>query len=354
MLLARILRKLLRKIGFYDLLSADIARSLEGPGAASEAEARASKAAATRAEAAAEAVAEEQARLGERVVDLEQRTRGFAKGIERRVMELLELPGADPSDDVSEELRRRYIGRRRRQDEARCRERIESIPGWRKLEQYLEATKSTGCSWADYWTLYSWIRRRKPAEVLECGTGTSTIVMALALLENATEGSAGRLTSMESVREWYDVAQQLLPADLSTVVDLRHSEPVEYAFSMFRGMGYASLPERPYELVFIDGPSTVAPDGVHTFDFDYINVVARSQVPVQGIIDTRLSSCYALQQIFGRSKFRYDEIRMQGWVGPCTADDLRPFTESSSPAFRHSVRLFGKTRFDLEIERERD
>jgi predicted O-methyltransferase YrrM len=68
---------------------------------------------------------------------------------------------------------------------------------WNALQDYLKNTKSTGCGYIDYACLYETVRRRKPVEVLECGTGVSTLIIAHALMENAAEtgggGGAGHL-----------------------------------------------------------------------------------------------------------------------------------------------------------------
>src|SRR3546814_15369311 len=61
-------------------------------------------------------------------------------------------------------------------------------------------------SYSDYLTLYEQVRAHRPREILECGTGISTVVLAQALRENAAEiGQApGRVTSMEDDPDWQD------------------------------------------------------------------------------------------------------------------------------------------------------
>jgi len=58
---------------------------------------------------------------------------------------------------------------------------------WKGLVKYTEKTGSAGCSMMDYYALYKQIRNIKPLEVLECGTGVSTLVIAHALMENERE-----------------------------------------------------------------------------------------------------------------------------------------------------------------------
>src|SRR5262245_2042846 len=49
-----------------------------------------------------------------------------------------------------------------------------------ELQAYLSRSGSTGCNYLDYWELYKAVRERKPREILECGTGVSTVVLAVA------------------------------------------------------------------------------------------------------------------------------------------------------------------------------
>ena len=90
---------------------------------------------------------------------------------------------------------------------------------WSELESYLKKTKSTGCNISDYWELYNHVRKYKPKEVLECGTGVSTIVIATALIENEKEGFSGRITSMESINKYLKMAKDILPTHFVKYVD---------------------------------------------------------------------------------------------------------------------------------------
>ena len=59
---------------------------------------------------------------------------------------------------------------------------------WAGLNRYLSETKSTGCSYIDYWYLFDHVKRKAPIEILECGTGVTTLVLAYALEELEQEG----------------------------------------------------------------------------------------------------------------------------------------------------------------------
>jgi hypothetical protein len=215
------------------------------------------------------------------------------------------------------------------------------------LSQYLESSQSTGCSYYDYWTLYHYIRKHQPIEILECGTGVTTIVMAWALMENEQEGVAsGRITSMEDVDFWYQQASELIPSELKPYIDLIHSPKVEYSYSIFRGVGYQDIPRRAYEFVFVDGPETTAPsDGTMAFDFDLINVVKNADSPVSAIVDKRVTSCYVYQKIFGTDKVKFDPRCDLCFVGPVTKRDLK--SQIGGGRFAHTFRLCGNSELNF-------
>lgn len=218
---------------------------------------------------------------------------------------------------------------------------------YQTIIDYIKKSESTGCSYFDYWTLYHYIRKNKPAEILECGTGVSSIVMAHALMENEQDGSlTGRITSMEDVDLWYQKAQNLIPEKLRPYIEIIHSPKVEYYHSIFRGVGYRDIPQRAYEFVFIDGPETTAPsDGSLTFDFDLINVVTRAEQPISAIVDKRAATCYVFQKLFGVDKVKFDARCDLCFVGPITRVDLK--SRMGGGAFMHTFRIFGNSQLNF-------
>lgn len=248
------------------------------------------------------------------------------------------------------------ITRVRRSLERAARRRLQANPAlWSVLQDYLAESGSTGCQYMDYDVLYRRVRATSPREVLECGTGVSTVVLAQALRENADEhGIVGRVTSMEDAEPWFEMASELLPAELAPYCDLRLSPKVEDGYAIYRGVRYASIPDRRYELAFIDGPSTFCPsDGTRGFDFDLLHIVRRSDRHVSAIVDGRLTTVFVLQQIFGHSKVRYNPYHNLTYVGPVSCVDMGTLGRPSLQALRKDRRLLAATRFHLEMARER-
>lgn len=198
----------------------------------------------------------------------------------------------------------------------------------RVLADYIKQTGSTGCSYIDYWTLYRLVRERKPKEVLELGTGVTTIVLGYAVMENTSEGFPGRVTSVEEHEQYYQSAVDILPSLLDNVVEIVHCHKQECTTLIYRGVCYEGLPDRPYDFVFVDGPTTTSPSGgEHLFDMDFIRIVAKSDRAVFGVVDCRKSSVYVFQQVFGKRRVRFDRLRSTGFVGPVSRKDIRSLSD---------------------------
>ena len=233
----------------------------------------------------------------------------------------------------------------------RAERRLRGHPAlWARIEHYARASAVTGASYSDYWTLYQEVRRWKPVEILECGNGISTVVLAQALLDNAREGApTGRVTSMEDDPAWYATAKRALPAALDGVVELVPARKVEGLHKIFRGVRYDRLPERAYDFVFSDGPDRHSPiTGEKLFNLDLVEVIARSERPLRAVVDNHYLTFYVLQKLLGPEKARYDVWRKLMFVGPVTRHDLRYLRKEN---FLPDLRLLGRTELHLRLTR---
>ena len=222
---------------------------------------------------------------------------------------------------------------------------------WDRMMQAAAGTAVTGASYSDYLTLYEQVRAWRPREILECGTGISTVVLAQALLDNAAEegGMPGRVTSMEDDAEWFQTAGARLPGAVRDVVDLVHSPKVDGFYKCFRGVCYREVPERPYDFVFSDGPDRHSPvNGDKLFNLDLINIVARSDRPVRAVVDNHYLTFYVLQKVFGADLARYSVSHKLMFVGPVSRADLRHLKKEN---FLPDLRIFGATELKLRMAR---
>ncbi len=238
------------------------------------------------------------------------------------------------------------VARRSRQ----ARRTLEAMPElWALMTQAAAGTAVTGVSYSDYLTLYDQVRTYRPREILECGTGISTVVLAQALRDNATEdgGAPGRVTSMEDDGDWYRTACERLPGDVADIVDIVHSPKADGFYKCFRGVCYETVPEREYDFVFSDGPDRHSPvNGDKLFNLDLINVVRRSERPVRAVVDNHYLTFYVLQKVFGLDKARYSVSHKLMFVGPLTKHDVRHLKKET---FVPDLRLFGTTELKLRM-----
>lgn len=267
-------------------------------------------------------------------------------------------PGAAPTQVPADSfgplvrLRKRLVDRMVAARARRAETALRAMPDlWALLERAAAGSAVTGASYSDYLTLWQQVRAHRPREVLECGTGISTVVLAAALLENARDdgGLPGRVTSMEDDPAWLEVARARLPQEVSAIVDLVHSPKTDGFYKCFRGVCYESLPDRPYDFVFSDGPDRHSPvNGDKLFNLDLINVVARSEAPVRAVVDNHYLTFYVLQKVFGLDRARYSVSHKLMFVGPVTKRDLGFLRKES---FVADLRLFRPTELRLRFTR---
>ena len=115
------------------------------------------------------------------------------------------------------------------------------------LEYYKRKSPSTGCSYSDYLVLYKYVKKHKPKEVLECGTGFSTLIIMQALKENEEEyGIRGHLVSMEQSERDYNAALESLPLVVKNDprLEVVLSPVMEDTHELFRGIRYKEIPKR--------------------------------------------------------------------------------------------------------------
>lgn len=190
-----------------------------------------------------------------------------------------------------------------------CRRRLfQVLPGIeREIADYSRTSNTTGTKFPTLWRAVRLILKDKPSLILECGTGLSTIVLAAAVkqLRARIPGYEGRIVSMESVEQWFETARKNLPNKYSDVVELVLGPRVKYEFLFFRGYRHSNIPQLDYDFVFLDGPSYDDENG-GSFCADVFHVAEISSAPIiRGVVDTRVSSVFVLQKVFGRRAVRY-------------------------------------------------
>jgi predicted O-methyltransferase YrrM len=100
------------------------------------------------------------------------------------------------------------------------------------------------------WYLYGLVRHRKPATVLEFGSGCSTFVIAQALRDN----KKGFLYSIESSAEWADHTIRSMPDSVTDVLKIVHCPVRGESRDGMQWLRHTNLPAVVPDIVFLDGP----------------------------------------------------------------------------------------------------
>jgi hypothetical protein len=136
--------------------------------------------------------------------------------------------------------------------------RIRKFPELRDMYDYYRTTsKTTGVSICDAVVLYETVRKLKPRNVLEFGTGASTAFMALGLKHNYADEQnlKGMLCSLESEKEYMNHQLDIYPAELREFTEFIYSPVGKKVYGGDTGFFYETVPERPYDLIWVDGPA---------------------------------------------------------------------------------------------------
>ena len=227
-----------------------------------------------------------------------------------------------------------------------CRRKIaRTLPGiMKELDAYKKLSDTTGTQWITLWYAVSGILKHKPSFILESGTGSSTLVLAATVKKLMHEDPTytGQITSMESIKEWYEIAAKNLPEQYKDVAEIVYGPREEFSFGMFRGLIHGNIPHRNYDFVFLDGPSFKDEKGM-SFCADVFKVMEFSEASqINGVIDGRRSAAYVIQSMFGSSAARYYHSMFASRFTIPNVD-----LKKSEPKHDFSTNIFGKLTFCL-------
>ena len=190
-----------------------------------------------------------------------------------------------------------------------CRARLhDELPNLRiELNQYLQNSETTGTQPITLWLAVKAIMKNKPQFILECGTGASTIVLSMAAqkIQEQQPDYQYKIVSMESVKEWFDIAVANLPPKHSKNVEIVYGPRQQFYVSMFRGYVHSNIPEHPYDFIFLDGPNFDDENGTSFCADLFFILESTKRSKMHGVIDGRTSTAFVLQTLFGLKSCRY-------------------------------------------------
>lgn len=179
------------------------------------------------------------------------------------------------------------------------------------LDSVGNQSSSTGCQYSDYTELYNEIKLRKPKNVLELGSGVSSSVIALALMENGQDGYPGFLTSMEESEFYHNEVVRLTDKTLQNYIQFIHSPRMTQYFGERLGCYYENIPLKDYDFVYIDGP-TLRKDSTEekAFNADIIKLFPNIDVDqIFFMIDQRIDTYWVLKSMFPETRIKYNVVK---------------------------------------------
>jgi len=186
-----------------------------------------------------------------------------------------------------------------------------TLPGIElEIKRYKKKSNVTGTKYTSLWLLVRNILKYKPKTILESGTGLSTIIIAETLkkISDKDLNFNANVISMESNHYWYTVAKKNLPKKYNKYVNIIYGKRKKIEFIFYRGYYHSNIPKLDYDFIFIDGPSYNDRYG-SSFCADLLIALnySRRQL-IRGVIDTRVSTVFVLQQIFKSFPIKYYSI----------------------------------------------
>ena len=180
------------------------------------------------------------------------------------------------------------------------------------LNSYCAKSGSTGTKYPTLRLAVKQIQENKPDFILECGTGVSTIVIAECLHQLKQEDPAYSplLISMESIDEWHSQAQAILPDKYKEFTSIILGKRELFQLHMFRGYCHSNIPRHDYDFVFLDGPNYKDERGIACcMDSIFVREEISNSKFLRGVIDTRVSSVYVHQQLYGTNSIKYSPLK---------------------------------------------
>ena len=177
------------------------------------------------------------------------------------------------------------------------------------LNEVIKKSNSTGCEYSDYFRIWNELNENKPKNILECGSGVSSVVFAY-YISKLNDPSSVNFISMEENDHYHDQIKNIFPEELKGFVTFCISERVESFYNGILGCHYKELPDLNYDYIFIDAPvlRKVFEDKSYpkAFNSDLINIMLRHpENSINGILDQRINTLWSLKKLIPGGDIKY-------------------------------------------------
>ena len=144
----------------------------------------------------------------------------------------------------------------RRSHEKKAKRKIKELDGgalYEFLNEVINKSNSTGCEYSDHFRIWNELNENKPKNILECGSGVSSVVFAY-YISKLNDPSSVNFISMEENDHYHDQIKKIFPKELEGFVTFCISERAESFYNGILGCHYKELPDLKYDYIFIDAP----------------------------------------------------------------------------------------------------
>ncbi|RMZ49958.1 hypothetical protein EB822_10650 [Flavobacteriaceae bacterium PRS1] len=222
------------------------------------------------------------------------------------------------------------ISYRRRKRELLAKKEIKKIDDgelYAFLQDTTQKSKSTGCEYSDYLTIWEDLNKKKPKNILECGSGISSVVFAY-YVSKVKDPKDVTFVSMESIAFWHNQILKIFPEKLKKYVQFNLSERVETLYNGVLGSHYKVIPKLNYDFIFIDGPGLRKVFGDKNypkcFNSDIINIlINNSSKNISGLLDQRIDTLWNLKKLIPNGNIKYNPIKKVAYLKNIRKSQLR-------------------------------
>ena len=209
--------------------------------------------------------------------------------------------------------------------------------------------------------LHLLISVRRCINVLEFGSGFSSLVIADALRANSLKNGERlpgqlrredpwQLDSIDESKDWLRITKSRIPANLQKHVNFHHSVVTLGTFNDRVVTYYQNVPNKAYDLIYIDGPSQYAPKESDWLGFNTSNP-GRMPMSADVLRIEHFLQSGTLVLFDGRSaNARFFELNVQKKWKKCHSDecDQSLFIDSSKSLGKYNdafLQFWGKINF---------
>ena len=194
------------------------------------------------------------------------------------------------------------------------------------IDLLISESKSTGCEYSDYYSLWQVLNEKKPNLILECGAGISTVVFGYYSLKESNSENQIKIISLEEHKMYYDNINKIFPKDLKQNVKFLLRDRKEKLYNGHLGSYYDDIPDLNYDFIYVDGPvdRKVFNDKKYpkTFNADLINVLLKGDCTINAALDQRIHTYRIYRKLLTKKKVKYNVVKKLTFLNDLTIDSV--------------------------------